>query len=59
VVYVPAHIADVFIGYCHEDDFVWIERFKQDLNTILIRKLRARTKPEIFFDAATLRAGKR
>lgn len=56
--YVPAHIADIFISYCHEDDFVWIERFKQDLSTILIRKLRARTKPEIFFDAHSLRAGR-
>lgn len=56
--YVPTHIADVFISYCHEDDFVWIERFKQDLTTLLIRRLRARTKPEIFFDADSLRAGR-
>jgi hypothetical protein len=58
VAYVPNHIADVFISYCHEDDFIWIERFKQDLTTVLIRKLRARTKPEIFFDAHSLRAGR-
>lgn len=58
VAYVPNHIADVFISYCHDDDFVWIERFKQDLHTSLVRKLRARTKPEIFLDAHSLRAGK-
>ncbi|HEX3092963.1 MAG TPA: toll/interleukin-1 receptor domain-containing protein [Candidatus Angelobacter sp.] len=56
--YVPNHVADVFISYCHEDDFVFIERFEQDLNNALIRKLRARTKPAIFFDAHDLRAGR-
>ena len=56
--YVPNHVADVFISYCHDDDFVWIERFEQDLNAALVRKLRARTKPEIFFDAHKLRAGR-
>jgi hypothetical protein len=58
VAYVPNHIADVFISYCHDDDFAWIERFKQELNNALVRKLRARTKPEIFFDAHDLRAGR-
>ena len=56
--YVPNHIADVFISYSHEDDCVWIERFKQDLQTELTRKLRARTRPEVFFDAHDLRAGR-
>ena len=56
--YVPDHRADVFISYCHDDDFGWIERFEQDLHAVLTRKLRARTKPEIFFDAFTLRAGR-
>ena len=56
--YIPTHIADVFISYCHDDDFAWIERFKEDLEAVLIRKLRARTKPEIFFDAQILRAGR-
>ncbi len=56
--YVPGHIADVFISYCHEDDCVWIERFQQDLYAVLTRKLRARTKPAIFFDAKDLRAGR-
>jgi hypothetical protein len=58
VAYVPDHIADVFISYCHEDDYVWIERFQQDLYTVLTRKLRSRTKPQIFFDARDLRAGR-
>lgn len=56
--YVPHHAADVFISYCHDDDFVWIERFQQDLKTALIRKLRARTQPAIFFDSHDLRAGR-
>jgi len=58
VAYVPHHVADVFISYCHDDDYAWIERFKQDLQTVLTRKLRASTKPEIFFDAHDLRAGR-
>jgi hypothetical protein len=58
VAYVPNHIADVFISYSHADDFAWIERFEQDLCSILIRKLRARTRPEVFFDAHDLRAGR-
>ena len=56
--YIPDHIADVFISYSHADDFAWIERFEQDLRSILIRKLRARTQPAIFFDAHDLRAGR-
>jgi hypothetical protein len=56
--YVPHHVADVFISYCHDDDFVWIERFQQELRTALVRKLRARTPPAIFFDAKDLRAGR-
>ena len=56
--YVPNHVADVFISYCHEDDCAWIERFQQDLYTILTRKLRARTRPTFFFDAKDLRAGR-
>jgi hypothetical protein len=56
--YVPGHIADVFISYSHEDDFAWIEGFKRDLEIILSRKLRGRTKPEIFFDANSLRVGR-
>jgi hypothetical protein len=58
VAYVPNHIADVFVSYCHDDDFAWIERFVQDLRSALIQKLRARTKPAIFFDALDLRAGR-
>jgi hypothetical protein len=58
VAYIPDHIADVFISYSHADDFAWIERFEQDLRSILIRKLRARTQPAIFFDAHDLRAGR-
>jgi hypothetical protein len=58
VAYIPDHIEDVFISYSHADDFAWIERFEQDLRTILIRKLRARTQPAIFFDAHDLRAGR-
>src|SRR5689334_21454057 len=56
--YVPHHSADVFISYCHDDDYLWIERFTQDLQTALIRKLRARTRPERFIDARSLRAGR-
>ena len=56
--YVPKHVADVFISYCHDDDFGWVERFKLDLENALVRKLRGRTKPEIFFDAEDLRAGR-
>ena len=56
--YIPDHIADVFISYSHADDFAWIERFEQDLHAILVRKLRARTPPEVFFDAYDLRAGR-
>ena len=56
--YIPNHIADVFISYSHDDDCAWIERFEQDLRSILIRKLRARTRPEIFFDTRDLRAGR-
>jgi len=58
VAYVPDHVADVFISYCHDDDCAWIERFQQDLYTVLTRKLRARTRPAIFFDARDLRAGR-
>jgi hypothetical protein len=58
VAYIPGHKADVFISYCHEDDCAWIERFHQDLGTMLVRKLRARTKPAIFFDDKDLRAGR-
>ena len=56
--YVPDYVEDIFISYCHEDDCVWIERFQEDLYTVLSRKLRARTKPAIFFDAKDLRAGR-
>lgn len=56
--YVPNHVADVFISYCHEDDCVWIERFQQELYSVLTRKLRARTKPTFFFDTKDLRAGR-
>ena len=56
--YVPNHMADVFVSFSHEDDFAWIERFKLDLESILRRKLRAPTKPEVFFDAHSLRAGR-
>jgi len=56
--YVPKHLADVFISYCHDDDFAWIERFKLELESALARKLRARTRPEIFFDAEDLRVGR-
>ncbi|MEK7755575.1 MAG: toll/interleukin-1 receptor domain-containing protein [Planctomycetota bacterium] len=56
--YVPSHAADVFISYCHEDDVAWIEKFENDLERALRRKLRARTRPEIFFDAKKLRAGR-
>jgi hypothetical protein len=58
VAYVPDYLADVFISYCHDDDFAWIERFEHDLQSTLTRKLRARTKPEIFFDKQSLRAGR-
>jgi hypothetical protein len=58
VAYVPSHSADVFISYCHDDDCAWIERLQQDLYTVLTRKLRARTRPAIFFDAKDLRAGR-
>jgi hypothetical protein len=58
VAYLPNHIADVFISYSHKDNFLWVERFKQDLESVLIRKLRARTKPHVFFDAHNLRAGR-
>jgi len=57
--YVPGHKADVFISYCHEDDVAWIQRFKNDLENALVRKLRARTKPEIFFDKEDIRAGRK
>jgi len=56
--YVPHYAADIFISYCHDDDFVWIERFQQELKTSLVRKLRARTQPAIFFDTHSLRAGR-
>lgn len=56
--YVPHHLADVFISYCHEDDCAWIERLQQDLYAVLTRKLRARTKPTFFFDTKDLRAGR-
>ncbi len=56
--YLPNHLADVFISYCHDDDYTWIERFQQDLYTVLTRKLRARTKLTFFFDAKDLRAGR-
>src|SRR5689334_23095345 len=58
VAYIPHHSVDVFISYCHEDDAVWIERFQQDLYSVLIQKLRARTKPAVFFDEKDLRAGR-
>ena len=56
--YLPDHKADVFISYSHQDNFVWIEGFKQELEKALRWKLRAATKPEIFFDTETLRAGR-
>jgi hypothetical protein len=56
--YLPSHEADVFIRYAHADDFDLIERFKQDLERALTRKLRAGTKPEVFFDTEDLRAGR-
>ncbi|HVO81616.1 MAG TPA: toll/interleukin-1 receptor domain-containing protein [Terriglobales bacterium] len=56
--YVPGHEADVFISYAHADDFGWIERLKRELERALIWKLRASTKPEIFFDGEDLRAGR-
>lgn len=56
--YVPSHEYDVFISYCHKDDFAWIERFKSDLENALVRKLRARSEPKIFFDDQGLRAGR-
>ena len=56
--YVPHHVADVFVSYCHDDDRVWAERFQQELKTALIRKLRARTQPAVFFDAHDLRVGR-
>jgi TIR domain len=58
VAYVPDHVTDVFISYCHDDDFAWIERFKEDLGEAFKSKLRARTKLEVFFDAKDLRAGR-
>jgi len=56
--YVPSHEADVFISYAHRDDFGWIDRFKLELESALARKLRASTKPTIFFDTQDLRAGR-
>ena len=56
--HVPEHQADVFISYCHDDSFAWIERFKRDLEARLNSKLRARNKVEIFFDTEDLRAGR-
>lgn len=56
--YVPEHEADVFISYSHDDDFAWVERFVQDLETRLRSKLRARTRASIFFDDRSLRAGR-
>jgi len=56
--YVPSHEADVFVSYSHADDFGWIERLKLELESALTRKLRASTKPEIFFDSENLRAGR-
>jgi hypothetical protein len=58
--YVPGHKADVFISCSHQDKFAWIEGFKSGLESILISKLRAETKPEIFLDAdpQSLRAGR-
>ena len=56
--YVPDHLADVFISYSHRDDFAWIKRFFDDLEIALARKLRARTKSEVFLDVGTLRAGR-
>ena len=56
--YVPTHEADVFISYAHRDDFGWIDRFKLELESALARKLRASTKPAIFFDTEDLRAGR-
>jgi hypothetical protein len=56
--YVPNHAADVFISFCHDDDFAWIERFKIELETNLSRKLGARAKPCVFFEPHSLRAGR-
>lgn len=56
--YVPSHDVDVFVSYSHADDFGWIERLKLELESALTRKLRASTKPEIFFDSENLRAGR-
>jgi TIR domain len=56
--YVPDFKHDVFISYSHADDAGWIERLKAELESALIRKLRASTKPSIFFDTVELRAGR-
>ena len=37
--YIPSHHTDVFISYCHEDDFLRIERFRTDLETALFKTL--------------------
>lgn len=56
--YVPSYEADVFISYSHADDFGWIDRLRLELESALSRKLRASTKPRVFFDSADLRAGR-
>jgi hypothetical protein len=56
--YVPGNEADVFISYSHADDFVWINRLRLELESALSRKLRASTRPKIFFDTVDLRAGR-
>jgi TIR domain len=56
--YVAGYEHDLFISYSHADDFEWIERLKFELESALGRKLRANTKPSIFFDSEELRAGR-
>ena len=56
--YVPDFEYDLFISYSHADDAGWIERLKSELENALIRKLRANTRPSVFFDTLELRAGR-
>lgn len=56
--YLPNYKADVFISYAHQDNFAWIEGFKRELEKALSWKLRADTKPEVFLDTESLRAGR-
>ena len=41
--YVPGFESDLFISYSHADDFGWIERLKSEIESALVRKLRAST----------------